>query len=106
MSNFYTLVAGFLFLNLVAGLWRALRGPDPADRLMASQLFGTTAAAIFLLLAQANNAAELRSVALMFAALTVVTVVAFVRLTDLRETAEIEPEEQQAHTREEPKRHD
>lgn len=88
MNNLYIVVAGFLFLNVVVGLWRAMRGPDPADRLVSTQLFGTAAAAIMLLLAESQSTAELRYVGLMFAALTAVTVVAFVRLTDLREAME------------------
>src|SRR5690606_21787817 len=81
MAGFFTAAAAFLFLTLIAGLWRALAGPDPADRLMASQLFGTTVAAILLLLAQAGDVPGLRFLALVFATLAVVTVVAFVRLT-------------------------
>ncbi|MEX0617985.1 MAG: monovalent cation/H+ antiporter complex subunit F [Pseudohongiellaceae bacterium] len=88
MTEFYLAMAGILFLNVVAGLWRVLRGPDPADSLVAAQLFGTTAAAILLLLAEAGNRPELRDVSLVFAALTVVAVVAFVRLSNLRDGAE------------------
>ncbi len=46
---------------------------------MAGQLFGTTAVAILLLLAQALGQPALRNVALVFALLAAVTVVAFVR---------------------------
>lgn len=88
MATFCTGAAAFLFLTLVVGLWRALRGPDPADRLMAAQLFGTTAAAILLLLAEAGGPSGLRHLALVFASLAVVTVVAFVRLAWTDEPAE------------------
>ncbi|MCU7817985.1 MAG: hypothetical protein KZQ56_09075 [gamma proteobacterium symbiont of Lucinoma myriamae] len=37
----------------MAGLWRVLRGPTSAARMLAAQLFGTTAVACVLLLAQA-----------------------------------------------------
>ena len=60
-------------------MWRVLRGPTPADRMLAAQLFGTTAVAMLLLLAQAYDNAALRDVALVFALLAAVTAVAFVR---------------------------
>jgi multicomponent Na+:H+ antiporter subunit F len=72
-------LALFLLTNLVAGLWRVLRGPTPADRMLTAQLFGTTAVAVLLLLAEASGRAFVRDVALVFALLAVVTVVAFVR---------------------------
>jgi multicomponent Na+:H+ antiporter subunit F len=74
-------------LNLGAGMWRVLRGPTAADRMLAAQLFGTTAVAILLLLAEASDSAALRDVALVFALLAAVTAVAFVRraLTDREE---------------------
>ncbi len=60
-------------------MWRVLRGPTAADRMLAAQLFGTTAVAILLLLAEAAGSAALRDVALVFALLAAVTAVAFVR---------------------------
>lgn len=79
MHTFYLALALFLLLNLAGGMWRVLRGPTIADRMLAAQLFGTTAVAILLLLAEveANNA--FRDVALVFALLAAVTAVAFVR---------------------------
>ncbi len=79
MENLYLGVALFLLLTLVAGLWRVLRGPTAADRMLAAQLFGTTAVACLLLLAQAFEQPALRDVALMFALLAAVTAVTFVR---------------------------
>ena len=60
-------------------MWRVLRGPTDADRMLTAQLFGTTAVAILLLLAQATESAALRDVALVFALLAAVTAVTFVR---------------------------
>lgn len=71
----------FLLLNLLAGLWRALRGPTAADRMLVSQLFGTTAATVLLLQARATGVAAFRDVALVFALLAAITAVAFVRRT-------------------------
>ena len=72
-------LAVFVLLNLAAGMWRILRGPTAADRMLAAQLFGTTAVAVLVLLAQAYGAPALRDVALVFALLAAVTAVAFVR---------------------------
>jgi multicomponent Na+:H+ antiporter subunit F len=72
-------LALFLLLTLGAGIWRALRGPTSADRMLAVQLFGTTSVAILLLLAQALGNSALRDVAMVFALLAAVTAVAFVR---------------------------
>lgn len=79
MHTLYLALALFLLLNLIAGMWRVLRGPTVADRMLAAQLFGTTSVAVLLLLAQAVNDAALRDVALVFALLAAVTAVAFVR---------------------------
>ncbi|MGM8888488.1 monovalent cation/H+ antiporter complex subunit F, partial [Psychrobacter sp. 1U2] len=79
MQSIYLALALFLLLNLSAGMWRVLRGPTAADRMLAVQLFGTTAVAVLLLLAEASSSAALRDVALVFALLAAVTAVAFVR---------------------------
>ena len=79
MQTLYLALTLFLLLNLGAGMWRVLRGPSAADRMLAAQLFGTTAVAVLLLLAQAYDNAALHDVALVFALLAAVTAVAFVR---------------------------
>ena len=79
MQTLYLALALFLLLNLCAGMWRILRGPSIADRMLAGQLFGTTAVAILLLLAQATESPAMRDVALVFALLAAVTAVAFVQ---------------------------
>ena len=79
MTVFYVTVALLLLSTLVAGLWRIVREPTSADRMLAAQLFGTVAVASLLLLAQASGNPSLRDVALIFALLAAVTIVAFVR---------------------------
>jgi len=81
MQMIYLSLALFLLLCLGAGMWRVLCGPTVADRMLAVQLFGTTAVAILLLLAQAMAIPALLDVALVFALLAAVTAVAFVRRT-------------------------
>jgi multicomponent Na+:H+ antiporter subunit F len=70
----------FLLLTVMAGLVRVARGPTPADRMLAAQLFGTTGVAILLVLAAALDARALRDVALVFALLAAVLAVTFVKL--------------------------
>jgi multicomponent Na+:H+ antiporter subunit F len=72
-------LALFLLLNIAAGLVRIVRGPTPADSMLAAQLFGTTGVAVLLLLAEAQGLPALRDVALTFVLLAVLSAVAFVR---------------------------
>ncbi len=78
MAEFYVGVATFLLLNILVGLVRVLRGPTPADRMLAALLFGTTGVAILLLLSQALAAPAIVDVALVLALLGAVTAVVFV----------------------------
>lgn len=79
MSGLFSGLALFLLLTLVAGLVRVLRGPTPADRMLAAQLFGTTGVAISLLLAEAHQRPALVDVGLVVALLAAMAVVAFVQ---------------------------
>jgi len=74
-----SLILAFLLLfNLIGGLIRVLRGPTPADSMLAAQLFGTTGVAILIVLAKPMKIPALLDVALLFALLAAVVVVAFV----------------------------
>lgn len=89
MKAFYLWMA-FLLVGLIgAGLVRIIRGPTPADRMLAAQLFGTTGVAVLLLLSHAMSAPALRDVALVFAVLSAVSAVAFIRTPRLREPGEV-----------------
>jgi multicomponent Na+:H+ antiporter subunit F len=77
MTALYLALAFFLLLTLGAGFWRVRQGPTAADRMLAAQLFGTTSAAILLLLAEALGLPALRDVALVLALLAVIAVIAF-----------------------------
>jgi multicomponent Na+:H+ antiporter subunit F len=90
MHDWSAALALFLLLNLVVGLARVWRGPTPADRILAAQLFGTTGVAILVLLADALSTPSLRDVALVLALLAAVAVVVFVRRVW---TAHPDPEE-------------
>jgi len=71
--------AAFVLATVAAGLIRVAKGPTRADRMMAAQLFGTALASILLVLSWGLGQPGLVDVALVFAALAAITVVAFVR---------------------------
>lgn len=79
MNEFLVAVAVFLLLTILAGLLRVLRGPTPADRMLAAQLFGTTGVAILLLLGRGLGMPALRDVALLFVLLGALATIAFVK---------------------------
>jgi multicomponent Na+:H+ antiporter subunit F len=81
MQVWYLLLALGLLLTVIAGMVRVLRGPTPADCMLAALLFGTTGIAILLLFAQGLRLPALYDVALILALLAAVAVVAFVRRT-------------------------
>lgn len=80
MAEFLMGIAAFLLANLVLGLLRVRRGPTPADRLLGLLLFGTITVAILILLAYAQQAAALLTVALLVAALAAIAAIAFTQL--------------------------
>jgi multicomponent Na+:H+ antiporter subunit F len=79
VSTFELLLAAFLVLTLAGGLVRVLRGPTPADSMLAAQLLGTTGVGTLLLLGEALGLPGLRDVALLFVLLAVLATLAFVR---------------------------
>lgn len=78
-SRFYAGLVFLLFLSIVIGLFRVVRGPTRADRMLSAQLFGTTGVAILSILATASDEPALLDVALVFALLSTVAAAAFVR---------------------------
>lgn len=79
INDVYMGAAIFLLLNVLVGMARIIAGPLPADRMLASQLFGTTGVAITLLLAEAYELPAIRTVGLVFAVLAVIATAVFVR---------------------------
>lgn len=79
MTAVYWGVSAVLLATVAVGLWRFFRGPTAADRLMVTQLFGTTGVAICLLLSAALGNSAILDVALALALLSVVTTAAFTR---------------------------
>ncbi|SDT90610.1 monovalent cation/H+ antiporter complex subunit F [Halopseudomonas salegens] len=74
------LFAAILLLSITAGLWRIWRGPTRADRLLAVQLFGTSGAAVLMLLAHIQRQPPLLDAALILALLAAVLSIALVQL--------------------------
>ncbi|PZR54402.1 hypothetical protein DNL40_04615 [Xylanimonas oleitrophica] len=74
-------VATVLLLCVLAGLWRAARGPSTRDRVTAFALLGTTGAALLVVLATLTQTAALRDAALVLVALATVVVVVVTRGT-------------------------
>lgn len=62
------------------GVVRIVRGPTPADRLMAAQLFASTGVAILLMQSVLQQSPSLQNIALFISLLATVTTIAFVRL--------------------------
>ncbi|MEW6488430.1 MAG: monovalent cation/H+ antiporter complex subunit F [Thermodesulfobacteriota bacterium] len=79
MAELHLWLALVLLATLVAGVVRILRGPTPADRMLAAQLMATTAVAVLLLLSKGLGVRALGDVALVFALLAALTAVALVR---------------------------
>ena len=79
MTEVYWGVCAALLATIAVGLWRFFRGPTAADRLMVTQLFGTTGVAVCLLLSVALGRPAIVDVALALALLAVVTTAAFIR---------------------------
>jgi multicomponent Na+:H+ antiporter subunit F len=79
MSEFLLAASGFVLLMVALGLFRVLRGPGDADRVMAAQLFGTGGIAALLLLGAAIGEAAMVDVALTLALLAAFASVAFVK---------------------------
>jgi multicomponent Na+:H+ antiporter subunit F len=78
MNEFLTLASGFVLVTVAVGFVRIVRGPQPVDRMMAAQLFGTGGIAALLLRAAATDAWALIDVALILALLAAFASAGFV----------------------------
>jgi multicomponent Na+:H+ antiporter subunit F len=78
MSALLLLAAALILLAALAGLYRALRGPAAADRMMAAQLLCSGGIGALLLVAAATDLAGVVDVALVLALLGAFASVAFV----------------------------
>ena len=81
MSCIHILFALILLPAIAVGMFRILRGPTAADRMMTAQLFGTCGVAILLLLSVGMSNPVLIDIALVFALLAALANVTFIRGT-------------------------
>ena len=79
LDEVHLAVALVLLSTMSLGLIRVAIGPTPSDRMMAAQLMGTSGIGVLLLLADAIAVPALVDVALVFALLAAVAVIAFTR---------------------------
>ena len=78
MPEFLLGAAAFVIGMVALGLWRILRGPSDADRMMAAQLLGTGGVAALLLVAIATGMPGVVDVALVLALVSALASAAFV----------------------------
>ena len=78
MAEALLFLAVVILASVAAGLWRVLRGSDPADKLMAAQLLCTGGIAVLLILGAVTHQDGLADVALVLALLGAFASVAFV----------------------------
>jgi len=77
MTTFLLAAAGFVLATVALGLLRVLRGPEPADRMMAAQLIGSGGIGALLLLGVAMELPAATDVALTLALLSAFASVGF-----------------------------
>ena len=78
MNDFLVGAAAFILVMVTLGLFRVVRGPTEADRMMAAQLLGSGGVGVLVLLAVAVEIPAIVDVALMLALLAAFAGVAFV----------------------------
>jgi multicomponent Na+:H+ antiporter subunit F len=79
LNNVHLAVALVLLATMSVGLIRVAIGPTPSDRMMAAHLLGTSGIGVLLLLTRPIAVPALIDVALVFALLAAVAVIAFTR---------------------------
>lgn len=77
MPEFFAFSVTVLVLTLLLGLLRVLHGPGAGDRMLATQLLGSSGVGILLLLSALLKQPALIDVALLLALLAAVAVAAF-----------------------------
>ena len=91
MAEFLFGAAAVILLIVAVGLFRLLRGPGDADRLMAVQLLGTGGIALVLLLGVATATPAMVDVALTLALLAAFAGVALVRAVTMNRPPDPRP---------------
>ena len=84
MSMIYAFLSISLLISLLVGVIRIFLGPTKADRMLAAQLFGSVGVAILLLQSAFTHNWVLMDVALFLSLLASITVIAFVKLGEVK----------------------
>ena len=92
MTEFLLSAAAFVLATVALGLFRILRGPSDADRLLAAQLLGTGGVAALLLLGVATAEAAIADLAVVLTLLAAFASVGFVTGTARPDAAPARPE--------------
>jgi len=76
-----------IFVTMALALTRALKGPSVFDRIVAVNVFGTKTVLIVALITVISGNHDLIDVALVYALINFITVVAVLKLTRMRDLA-------------------
>jgi multicomponent Na+:H+ antiporter subunit F len=79
LLDIHLAIALLLLATMSIGLIRVVIGPTPSDRMMAAQLLSTSGIGVLLMLAPVIAVPALIDVALVFALLAAVAIIAFTR---------------------------
>lgn len=87
MNTVLVLTALAIFATMALALARALKGPSVFDRIVAVNVFGTKTVLIVALIAVISGNYDLIDVALVYALINFITVVAVLKLSRMRDLA-------------------
>lgn len=87
MTTVLVLTALAIFVTMALALVRALKGPSVFDRIVAVNVFGTKTVLIVALITAINGNDDLIDVALVYALINFIAVVAVLKLSSMRDLA-------------------
>lgn len=87
MNTVLVLTAMAIFVTMALALTRALKGPSVFDRIVAVNVFGTKTVLIVALITVISGNHDLIDVAVVYALINFITVVAVLKLSRMRDLA-------------------
>ena len=87
MNTVLVLTALAIFVTMALALIRALKGPSVFDRIVAVNVFGTKTVLIVALITAISGNDDLIDVALVYALINFIAIVAVLKLTRMRDLA-------------------
>lgn len=91
MTTVLVLTALAIFTTMALALFRALKGPTVYDRIVAVNVFGTKTVLIIALISGMTGHYDLLDVALVYALINFIAMVAVLKLVKMRDLAEAGP---------------